>query len=516
MGIHPLTQLQWRCPSEITTGLDQLVPEILQRLVSFATRRGRISTVDAAKAAPPPSPLAPIDLTDHSQVAGVMNLAARIGDILLSSGTSNSDTKVQIQAVTAAYGLYYCHVDITLNTITIFTNIGVERKTPVSIFRVVHKLDTNFSKLSEVDRLIRSIQAGATPPEIAEKILDDLEQSPASYGFPTSLAGWALMGGAVAILLGGGWAVALMSFVTSGVIIGVATLLSRVGLPQFFQNVTGGFIATMPAAIAYSLALDYGLEIKPSQIIASGIIVLLAGLTLVQSLQDGITGAPVTASARFFETLLFTGGIVAGVGLGIQLSGAIGVMLPALETATAPNPASIAVRVVAGGVTAAAFAVGCYAEWSSVVIAGVTALVGSTIFYFMMSLGTGGVVAAAGAATAIGFAGGLLARRFLIPPLIVAIAGITPMLPGLSIYRGMYAALSEQTLIGFTNIAVALATASALAAGVVFGEWFARKLRRPPRIRPYRALIKATQFSFQELRDTENSRRTSRNKSPGR
>lgn len=162
---------------------------VFQRMLSFATLRGRISTVDAAKAAPPPSPLAPIDLTDHSQVAGVMNLAARIGDILLSSGTSNSDTKVQVRAVTSAYGLYYTHVDITLNTITIFTNIGVERKMPVNVFHVVGKLDTNFSKLSEVDRLIRSIQAGATPPEVAEKILDELEQSPASYGFPVALLG---------------------------------------------------------------------------------------------------------------------------------------------------------------------------------------------------------------------------------------------------------------------------------------------------------------------------------------
>ena len=214
-----------------------------------------------------------------------MNLAARIGDILLSSGTSNSDTKVQIHAVTAAYGLYYCHVDITLNTITIFTNIGMERLTPVSVFRVVRKLDTNFSKLSEVDRLIRSIQAGATPPEVAEKILNDLEQSPASYGFPMSLFGWALMGGSISALLGGGWVVMLISFFTSGIIIGVATLLGKYGLPQFFQNVAGGFIATVPAAVAYSIALDYGLEIKPSQIIASGIIVLLAGLTLVQSPQ---------------------------------------------------------------------------------------------------------------------------------------------------------------------------------------------------------------------------------------
>lgn len=516
MGIAPSSQLQ--CPlvdsqyhaDSTSIGLAS-VPEFLQRLVSFALRSGRIATIDAAKAAPPPSPLAPIDLTDHSQVAGVMNLAARIGDILLSSGTSNSDTKVQIRAVTSAYGLYYCHVDITMNTITIFTNIGIERKMPVNVFRVVHKLDTNFSKLSEVDRLIRSIQAGATPPDIAEKILDDLEQSPASYGFLIAILGWSTFGGAIAVMLGGDWVVSLIAFLTSGIIIGASAFLGKHGLPPFFQNVTGGLIATMPAAVAYALAIDYGLEIKPSQIIASGIVVMLAGLTLVQSLQDGITGAPVTASARFFETLLFTGGIVAGVGLGIQVSGAAGVMLPALESAAAPNPTSIALRVIAGGVAAAAFAVACYAEWSSVMIAGITGFMGSAFYYFVLvSVEAGAIVAAATAATAIGFAGGLLARRFLIPPLIIAISGITPMLPGLSIYRGMYAALHEQTLVGFTNIAVALATACSLAAGVVFGEWVARRLRRPPKINPYKALIKATAFSFQELRVTENSRRAVR------
>lgn len=475
------------------------MPELLQRFLRFATRRGRISTVDAAKAAPPPSPLAPIDLSDHHQVAGVMNLAARIGDILLSSGTSNNDTRVQIRAVTSAYGLYYCHVDITLNTITIFTNIGAEKKMPVNVFRVVSKLDTDFSRLSEVDRLIRSIQAGATPPEVAERILDDLEQSPASYGPLVSLTGWATMGGAVAVMLGGGWQAALLAFFTAATIIATARVLGRHGLPLFFQNVAGGFIATVPAAVAYGVALDQGLQIRPSQIIASGIIVLLAGLTLVQSLQDGITGAPVTASARFFETLLFTGGIVAGVGLGIQVSGAVGILLPPMESAAAANPSPVLAQVLAGGVASAAFAVGCYAEWSSALIAGITGFLGSALYYTVIAT-SGAVVAAAVAATAIGFAGGLLARRFLIPPLIVSIAGITPMLPGLSIYRGMYAALNDQTLIGFSNIALALATASALAAGVVLGEWVARRLRRPPRFRGYRALIKATSFSFQEQR----------------
>src|SRR5699024_11084710 len=44
----------------------------------------------------------------------------------------------------------------------------------------------------------------------------------------------------------------------------------------------------------------------PSQVIGMGIIVLVAGLTLVQSIIDGITRAPVTSTARFFEALLST------------------------------------------------------------------------------------------------------------------------------------------------------------------------------------------------------------------
>ena len=55
----------------------------------------------------------------------------------------------------------------------------------------------------------------------------------------------------------------------------------------------------------------------------------------------------------------------------------------------------------------------------------------------------------------------------------------SPLLPGLSIYRGMYGLLHDQTLIGFGNLTVALATATALSAGVVLGEWIARRFRRP-------------------------------------
>ena len=143
---------------------------------------------------------------------------------------------------------------------------------------------------------------------------------------------------------------------------------------------------------------------------------------------------------------------------------------------------------MAGATASISFAIACYAELSSVFVAGATAAVGTSMFYVsMLVLGMSHITSAAIAATTIGFGGGLLARRFLIPPLLTAVAGITPMLPGLALYRGMYAALNNQLLVGFANMAVALSVAAALASGVVLGEWAARKLRRPPKITFYRA-----------------------------
>ncbi|QTH59483.1 threonine/serine exporter family protein [Corynebacterium hindlerae] len=466
----------------------------VEPLFSFFRGHGRIATIDAAKAAPPPSPLAPIDLTDPGQVAGVMHIAARIGDILLSSGTGNNDTKAQIHAVTSAYGLHYTHVDITMNTITLFTHMGTF-KTPVSVFRVVNRLGTNFGQLAEVDRLIRSIQAGATSPDMAEKILDQILSAKPEARLLRFTLGWAVMAAAVAVLLGGGFLVAAISSISAAVIMLGSELLDKQNLPPFFQNIYGGFVATVPAAVAYIIAVNQGFSLAPSQIIASGIVVMLAGLTLVQALQDGITGAPVTASARFFETMLVTGGIVAGVAIGIQVSAALGIHLPPIETNAPPNFASATVKVISGAVASAAFAVACYVEWKSMWIAGLTAAAGSSVYYFLLlPNGVGPVVGIGISATIIGLSGGLLARRYLIPPLIVSVSGITPLLPGLAIYRGMYAVLNEQLLTGFTNMALALAIATSLGAGVVLGEWIARKLRRPPTFNPYRAFRARRRF----------------------
>lgn len=476
----------------------------LDRFRSWRDRPAHAATIDTAKASPPPSPLAPVDLNNENQVVGVMDIAARIGDILLSSGTSNNDTKAYIHAVTSAYGLYWCHVDITLNNIMIFANIAPDdsaKKIPVTHFRVVRNLTTDFSKLSAVDRLIRSIQAGATPPDVAERILDEIEGTPPSTGPVMAILGWGVMGGAIAMMLGGTAAVGLIALLVSMAIMVTSSILDRHDLPLFFQNFVGGIIATIPAAFAYQWAANLGFDLRPSQIIASGIIVMMAGLTLVQSLQDGVTGAPVTASAHFFETLLYTGAVIGGVGAGIKLAALAGTELPPMESVAPPNFQSLSFRVIAAGIACAGFALASYAEWGAVILTGITGAAGSFFYNFLfLPFGLGAVAASALSAAIIGLTGGLLSRRFQVPPLIVAISSLTPMLPGLMTYRGMYAMLSDQMLVGFTNIAQALGIACGIAAGVVFGEWVARRVRRPKRFNAYRGLRRTRAHSFQPER----------------
>jgi uncharacterized membrane protein YjjB (DUF3815 family) len=68
--------------------------------------------------------------------------------------------------------------------------------------------------------------------------------------------------------------------------------------------------------------------------------------------------------------------------------------------------------------------------------------------------------------------------RNLAPPLVVSIAGIVPLLPGLTLLHGIYAILNDQHAVGFASVLGAMAIGSALAAGVTLGEWSSIKVRR--------------------------------------
>jgi uncharacterized membrane protein YjjB (DUF3815 family) len=106
------------------------------------------------------------------------------------------------------------------------------------------------------------------------------------------------------------------------------------------------------------------------------------------------------------------------------------------------------------------------------------------VYLLITSFGTGPVAATGAAAIVVGAAAGLLRRIGRVPwgkvpPLVVALAGISPLLPGLTAYRGFYQLSVEGVADGLVTVTLALAIGGALAAGVTLGQFLTRPNATP-------------------------------------
>ena len=435
----------------------------------------RKSAMDLA-VEPPLSPMAPVDLDDDGAVTDVLNLALEIAGILLSSGEGAADTVAQGESVAAAFGLPGATVEVTFTSLT----IGVNRRRgrpPISVIRVVNYRTVDMTRVTRVSRLIDLIVRRQLTVEQAAAEVERIVASPHPHSFRVAVLGWAMLGCAIVIQVGGSPLAGLISMVSTFALMYANRFLDRHRLPSFFQQVVGGFIAAGWALLAYFALSEHFVEIQPSTLVAAGIIVLLAGLTLVGAIEDAITGFPVTSAGRTVETLIMTGGILGGITIALALFDRLGMSAPPIDPTITGN-APVHVAVLAAGVGAAGFAVASYATVRATWLGAGVGSIGMLIYQAVMTTGLGVVVGSAVAACAMGLIGGILARLGGVPPLVVTIAGITPFLPGLSVYRGLSALTSDQTGIGLGLMFQALAIAVALAAGIVFGEWVTRNLRR--------------------------------------
>src|SRR5665811_1188565 len=183
-----------------------------------------------------------------------------------------------------------------------------------------------------------------------------------------------------------------LSFVTTAAVDRVQHWLAHRGIAAFFTQVVGGAI---PAVVAVGLlaAISAGVPglsgISPSLVVASGIVVLLSGLSVVGAAQDAIDGYYVTAGARGFEVLVLTLGIVVGIGAVLSIAHRSGVSMRFTADAQLSN--NTVVQVLAAMVVSGMFAVSAYAGTRAVVYSTATGGLGWLVYLGASGLGMGPV-----------------------------------------------------------------------------------------------------------------------------
>ena len=387
----------------------------------------------------------------------------------MAVGASAADVTATVLRVAAAYGLTECQVDITFTSLTI--SYDPYDAAPLTLMRIVRPRGSDYTRLQGITDLAAAIKADGLGLEDAHRRLDDVVSAPHPYRRPIHALGWWGMAGCVAFLLGGGWLVALVAGLTTAAIEQMLRALDRRGLPMFFQQAAGAAVATGAAVLLVVLQV----EVRTSLVVAAGIVVLLAGLSFVSAAEDAISGFPVTAAARAFQVLTFTTGIVVGIAGVLDLAQRAQVPLRVVDPATSSVPFAVALAAAAG--MAGFWALASHARPHAVGFATVAGALAWTTSSVAGAFGAGPAVASAAAAVVVGFCGEALTGRLRIPPLLVAICGIVPLLPGLAIYRGLFAIVVDEDVPGGSNLLVgAAAIGLALAAGVVLGRYFGQPL----------------------------------------
>lgn len=431
-------------------------------------------------------------------VRGVLELAVRLGETLLSLGAPAAEVTDTIHRICRAYGID-CQVDLTFTSILVVHD-GQDDAPGVSVLRVVAGRSADYERLARVEALVTAVTEGSPEVSVADTLddaaargearaqfdaaherLDAILVQPHRYRPAVVTLTLSAMAAGVALLLGGGPLVVVIAAATAALIHASTRALGRWGLPAFFQQIAGAAIATGVAvlllALVPQLPLDFA-ALPPALVVASGVVVLLAGLSFVGAADDAINGFPLTASGRLLEVGLLTLGIVVGIAGVLDLARTLGVELVLVDSYARPWPA--AVQVLGAGVAAAAWALSSHSPPRAALVAGLGGAVAWLGYDAFTGLGASPLVASAVPALVLGAVGEVLGERTRVPAIIITVCGTVPLLPGLMIYQGVLDLTSGESATGGTQLLLqAGMVAVGLAGGVTLGRTAYRRLRTP-------------------------------------
>lgn len=437
----------------------------------------------------------PDDAAEHYKA---LDVAARVGELLLRCGASTRDVESSVVAVAASAGLRRLEVDLT-NQALILQSPSPERGgAPLTLVRVVRSNTRDFARLMEVHQFVERLVAGGMDLDEATKELRRIQRLPRLYPRWLVSIAYAGLAASVATILGGSLMATIVAFVSALIVDRVGRAMSRLGLPSFYSAAAGGLVSTLAAWLAYMshqphLVGDYIANNLPGTMttadfayaISGGIVALLPGREMASTVEDAVTGYPVTAAGRVLTVILTCAGITVGVGGGLSLTLGLdraldlGLNSPGALRYDA-SVASPLLQIMCGAFGAACSAISTRSRPRMLLPAAAMGAAGvGGVWVFSVVLGIGATTATAMAAVVVGFVSRLLSLRLGALPVVIVVPAVSPLLPGLRIFRGMYESVSG-SIIGATRVAAsgvgvatmlgAVGIALAISTGTLLGD----------------------------------------------
>ncbi len=412
-----------------------------------------------------------------------LRLAMTASDLLLSMGVPANAVVSKALDITETYCERPVHMDISSNLIMLSQLRGIEYE-PLTLMRPVSMRDINNMTVQLVQRLIFHIREGHYDLKRAEKELENILKEPIVYPGWLISVGNGLIAAAVTLMFSTNWRVILVTFIIGVTVDRLLLYLARHSIPPFFRQICATAAITLSAALINLLSKN-GVRffdgMNPTLIVVGGIVMLVAGLTIVGAIQDAIEEYYITANARLLKVIFQTTGIVIGILIGLYTARKLGIGIT-----VSPDPlhlTALQFQVIGAAIAAAGYALVTQTRLRAILWAGIVGG-GALAITCLASYLDISIIAASGvAAIFVGVVGSLFSRMWQTPSTGIISAAIIPLVPGLSLYNGLmqlvnYPPGTPLFFSGVGTLFTAISTALAIATGASFGIILGRPIRQ--------------------------------------
>ncbi|MFO0807624.1 MAG: threonine/serine exporter family protein [Gemmataceae bacterium] len=380
-------------------------------------------------------------------------LLVQAGRLLLEYNESTRAIQHALTTTASALTDDACHVVVSYGSVAVSLGGNTSALVPV------RELRYNTAVQARVHAILGRVRDGHLEPMAALTELGRVEAETPRHPQWVAILVLGLAATSLAVLLRADTGAAAVAGVATGLGLVVRQALGR----RHFSLLTLPLAAALVGAVAGGGAIRLGWTQTPELALVVPALMVVPGPHLINGVLDLIDNYVPMSMARL------------GLAAGIQLAGALGVVLGVELTVRSPLPVTTAAAgrldlvsdVVLAGVATCGFAVFYNTTWSQVGLAALGGMVGHGLRYLALEVGTDLVPATLLGGLAVGAVAAGIARAGKIPVAVIAFAGAVPMIPGLHMYRALAGALHIARLANEADTAaVAETLANAAYAGL--------------------------------------------------
>ena len=347
----------------------------------------------------------------------------------------------------------------------VMLGVGPEASATTMLLRV-EPGKVHLERLARLTAIARGVARGQIAAPEAKRRVDFVMRAPDRWGVVATVLAYVLSAGSFSVFFGG----AIPEIVT-GVCVGLAVGLLAVSMRGLRSNTRlFELLAAVAAAAIANLAYTLHSDLVEWIPLASGLIILLPGLALVDALDELAHGNLASGGARLAGVgvvlLVMTFGAVVGASL----------LVPAANIPSAEQPPGAPLWWMAPALVAVSFGsmIRFRARWRDFM----EALVGSTVALVAARWGTLEFGSFAGpflAALLLGAVANLTANALRQPAQLITVPGLALLVPGSFGVRSLSSLLNEDTALGVDTAFHMFLTAMALVCGLLVSNSFFRE-----------------------------------------